>query len=131
MRYFTNIFLNIESRARSKFEKYPFFHAFLAGVGVILFWRGVWEQADRLQIGPITSIIVGGLLLGAIGLFLQTFVGNTIIIKKVEKEKALDIKTDQDVAAVKTEVRREEMTLARLGDRMEEIEAKLDALINK
>ncbi len=131
MRYFTNIFLNIEARARSKFEKYPFFHAFLAGVGVILFWRGVWEQADRLEVGPITSIVVGGLLLGAIGLFLQTFVGNTIIIKKVEKEKALDKKTEQDVTAVKSEVRREEVTLSRLGDKLEEIEAKVDALINK
>ena len=62
-----NIFLNIEERARKYFEQFPFIHAFLAGVGVILFWRGTWEIADMYRLNPFMSVFVGILILGAIG----------------------------------------------------------------
>ncbi len=131
MSYLTNIFLNIEERARKYFEKYPFTHAFLAGVGVILFWRGAWEVADRVHIGPWGSIILGCLILGGIGLFVQTFVGNAIIIKTVKKEAQMEQKTKQDVAMVESEVAEEEITLAHLSKRLQSIEAKVDSLSGK
>lgn len=128
MKYFTNFFLRIEDRARSAFEHFPFFHAFLAGVGVVLFWRGVWETADYLRLAPSASIVIGVLLLGAIGLYLQTFVGNTIIIKQVEKEKAMSKKTEKEVTEVKAEVREGEITMEQVIRKLDAIEAKVTAL---
>ena len=125
MRKLTNIFLNLEEKARTRFEKFPFFHAFLAGVGVVLFWRGVWETSDHLGISSVWSIILGTLLLIILGLFLQTLVGNTIIIKKVENEK----KTEQkDIAKVEKEVNVEEITLEILAKKLESIEVKIENL---
>ena len=125
MRKLTNAFLKLEEKARIRFEKFPFFHAFLAGVGVVLFWRGVWETSDHLGINSIWSIILGSLLLIILGLFLQTFVGNTIIIKKVEGEK----KTEQkDIKKVEQEVSVEEITLEVLAKKLESIETKIENL---
>jgi hypothetical protein len=121
MSYLTNVFLRIEEKARKYFEKYPFIHAFLAGFGVILFWRGAWEIADMANIGPLASVIIGCLMLGGIGLFIQTFVGNAIIIKSVEKEKQAEQKTEK-------EVKEEEVTLAMLARKLEKLEAKIDSL---
>ncbi len=128
MRFITNALLDIEERARKYFERVPFIHAFLAGVGVILFWRGAWEIADIFYLGPLSSIIVGSLLLGGIGLFVQTFVGNAIIIKKVEKEKEAERKTEKDVVSMEREVKGEEVTLAHLQRKLEVIEKKVDSL---
>ena len=128
MTYFANIFLKIEHNARKYFEQYPFTHAFLAGVGVILFWRGAWEVADMINIGPFLSIIIGSLMLGAIGLFVQTFVGNAIIIKNVEKEKQFEQKTKKDIGTVQTEIFEEEATLYHLMKKLEALEEKIDNL---
>jgi len=131
MKSLTNIFLKIEDRSRNYFEKIPFFHAFFAGVGVVLFWRGVWETSDRLGIAPVWSIILGALILVIIGLFLQTFVGNTIIIKKVEGEKRLEEKTKTDIKKVEQEVGVEEITLEVLAKKLQTIESKIESLNSK
>jgi len=131
MKRLTNIFLKIEDKSRNYFEKIPFFHAFFAGVGVVLFWRGVWETSDRLGIAPVWSIILGASILLIIGLFLQTFVGNTIIIKKVESEKKLEQKTKIDVEKVKKEEELEEITLEILAKKLESIESKIENLNKK
>ena len=121
MQYFTNLFLNIETRARKAFERIPFIHAFLAGVGIILVWRGVWETADHISLMPLASVAIGVVLLVAIGLYLQTLVGNTIIIKEVAKDKAMTAKTER-------EVKEEEITMAHLARKLSDIETKLDTL---
>lgn len=124
------MFLRIEDRARHAFEHTPFIHALLAGFGVVLFWRGTWELADHFRIDPWFSIILGVLILGAIGLFLQTFVGNTLIIKNIEKDKALTKKATAEVQEVKAEVKEEEITMAHLSARLRAIEMKLDDMAN-
>jgi hypothetical protein len=131
MRYFTNKFLKLEEKSRNYFEKRPFFHAFFAGVGVVLFWRGTWEVADRLGLNPYWSIVLGAVILIILGLFLQTFVGNTIIIKKVESEKKIDLKNKIDLEKVQREVGVEGITLELLAKKLESIEAKLENLDKK
>ena len=121
MRYVTNTFLAIEDKARAFFEKFPFTHAFFAGVGVILFWRGVWELADYFEIHPVLSVVLGIVLLVGIGLFIQTFVGNAIIIKSVTHGTNLDKKILQEI---ESEVTQEEVTLLTLNK-------KIDALVKK
>lgn len=129
MKYFTNIFLQIEERARSYFERFPFVHAFLGGVGVVLFWRGTWELADRMRIDPVVSIIMGSLLLGGIGLFLHTFVGNAIIIKNVEKDKEMTKKAGHSITIVEQNIKKEEITLSQLADKIDKLEKTIAFLI--
>lgn len=121
MRYFTNAFLSVEDKARTFFERYPFLHAFLAGVGVILFWRGVWEIADHYHLNPVVSVVAGVILLMLIGLFIQTFVGNAIIIKSVTHSATVDKKILHEI---ESEVVGEEVTLLTLNK-------KIDALAKK
>ena len=128
MRYFRNAFLKLEEKSKHRFEKLPFTHAFFAGVGVVLFWRGVWEVADKLELNPYWSIFLGSLVLMILGLFLQTFVGNTLIIRKVESEKRLDQKTGTDLKKVQQEMDVEEVTLEFLLRKLESIESSLAEL---
>jgi hypothetical protein len=123
-----NVFLRIEESARKYFEKFPFIQAFLAGVGMILFWRGAWEVADNTGVGPVASIIVGMLILGGIGLFVQTFIGNTIIIKSVKSELSLEKKSKEEVAQVEKVVAQEEVTLAHLSNKLDDLNAKIEQL---
>ena len=131
MIYFSNFFLKFEHRPRKYFEKRPFSQAFLAGVGVILFWRGVWEIADILKLNPALSIVIGIIMLVFIGLFIHTFVGNAIIIKNVEKEQKFEKKTEREIGAVEMEIAEEEITLGHLAHRLKEIESKIDSLNSK
>jgi len=128
MRKITSIFLKVEDRSRLYFERFPFLHAFLAGIGIVLFWRGVWEYSDVLGLRPFWSIVLGALVLLIIGLFLQTFVGNTIIIKKVESEKRAEQKTKTDIKQVEEKVGVEEITLEHLAKKLESIESKIEKI---
>jgi len=126
--YFNKPLLRIEERARKYFENYPFFHAFLAGVGVVFFWRGVWELADIFYLPPVWSIILGIVVLGSIGLFLQTFVGNTIIIKNVEKEKSIDQKIKTEIKETQKDISKEELAIEDLSRKIDLLEKKIDSL---
>lgn len=89
--------LKIEEEARRFFERFPFAQAAIAGVGVIIFWRGIWELLDRSGVTPFTSVILGALLLGSVGVFIQTFIGNTIIIKEVKQEEKMEKKAIENI----------------------------------
>lgn len=121
-----DIFLKMEDRARKYFEQFPFIHAFLAGVGVILFWRGVWEIADINRISPGTSVILGIVLLGGIGLFIHTFIGNAIIIKNVKREIDIEKEQIKEVARVEKDILEEEITLKHLHAKLNELTDKID-----
>lgn len=121
MNKITRTLLKIEDSARRVFERAPFFQASLAGVGVIIFWRGIWEWLDQVGVSPLYSVILGVLILGGVGVFVQTFIGNTIIIREVKHDE----KTGKRVfAKVEGEVASESATI-------NEISNKLDILIEK
>lgn len=123
MRQLTQKLLIIEERARKFFEHIPFTHAFFAGIGVTIFWRGVWELLDVLGVGPISSIILGSLILGGVGVFIQTFLGNTLIIKNVSREEQKESKEIKDVAQ---EIKKEEITLTVLSEQISELKKLID-----
>ena len=117
----TNFLLRIENNARAFFEQVPFIQAFLAGVGVIIFWRGVWEWLDLMGVTPLISVLLGSLILGGVGVFLQTFIGNTIIIKNAKQEEKVEKKV---LKAIEGEEETEEITLRQLS-------MKIDMLVRK
>ena len=123
MKRITSILLQTEEDARKYFERTPFLQAFIAGVGVIVFWRGVWEWLDGIHVSPFTSVVVGTLLLGGVGVFLQTFIGNTIIIKNVNQEEKKEKKIFEKIEG---EVVGEDITLKQLSDKIDELSRKIE-----
>lgn|SRR3989338_3272908 len=107
----------MEDKVRGKLSHYPLLYAFIGGVGAVVFWRGVWHTADyvmeyffavgdtvsstsAMQLpwwdGPV-SMLVGTILLLAVGLFVSNFIGNEIIISGLRGEKKLIEKTQKEV----------------------------------
>ena len=123
MKTITNTLLGIEDDARRYFEKIPFAQAFFAGIGVIIFWRGIWEWLDMLQMSPITSVILGAGILLCVGVFVQTFIGNTIIIKNVKQEEQTEKK---QMRHMEGEVVTEEVTLSSLSKKIDELSKRID-----
>lgn len=123
MKSITQAFIIFEDKARRYFESFPFLQALLAGIGVIIFWRGIWEWLDRAQVSPEASVILGIFILSLVGVFVQTFIGNTIIIKEVKQEELLEKKT---IRTIKVEEDTETITLAKLSAKIDALSEKLD-----
>ena len=108
-------FDRFEDKIRSFLSHFPIVYAFIAGVGIVSFWRGVWETSDLLGVKPMESLIGGILIMLAIGILVTEFLGNRIIISGLRGEKKLEEKTLK-------EIEDEEMFLANLKNKVDRIE---------
>ena len=95
-----------EDDIRSGLSRKPFLYSVVGGVGVVLFWRGVWHAADELEnmggflsmlFSPIGSILIGVLILISTGLFVSIFIGDSIIMSGIKREKKVIEKTDDEI----------------------------------
>jgi hypothetical protein len=76
----------------------PIVYAFVGAVGIILVWKGVWEVAEHFTIlNGIGSIVLGTAILLSTGLMVSFFIGDTIIISGLKREKKLAEKTEREV----------------------------------
>lgn len=110
-------FDRLEDRIRGRLSRKPIGYAFLGGVGIVLFWRGVWHSMDAIMEyvvalpaldksidvtglpwwdGPL-SFILGTLLLLLSGLFVSNFIGNEVILSGIKREKKLVEKTEEEL----------------------------------
>lgn len=138
-------FDRLEDGVRRWLSRRAILYGFLGGVGIVLFWRGVWHTADwvsskilewELQAcgantvscdvfpdGPL-SFVIGSVLLLATGLFVSSFIGNEIIISGLRGERKLTEKTE-------AEVRTETGAIAEIREEVKKISARLDELSKK
>jgi len=112
-----NIFGSIEHKLRGFLSHYPTIYAIIGGVGVVLFWRGVWHSMDYFMLtikssrlgstsidltnefwwdGPL-SLAIGLIILLMIGVFVSNFIGNEILISGLRGEKKLSEKTEEEI----------------------------------
>ena len=117
-------FDRLENRIRGFLSRYPIVYGFVAGVGIVSFWRGVWETSDLLNIPALASLVFGFLLLLAIGVLVTEFLGNRIIISGLRGEKKIEEKTLQ-------EIEDEEMFLSSLKNKIDRIEMMVEELGNQ
>ena len=112
-------FDKLEDKVRGKLSHKPIIYGFIGGIGIVLFWRGVWHSADYLSElifysiypspgynsfsfegkwwdGPI-SLIIGSVLLLISGLFVSSFIGNEIIITGLKGERKITEKTEEEI----------------------------------
>ena len=100
-----HFFDKLEDHVRGALSRYPLVYSFIGGVGIVLFWRGVWDTADQFPFlsGPV-SIIVSVIILLITGLFASFFVGDTIIISGLKREKKTIDKTEIELQAEATQI---------------------------
>jgi hypothetical protein len=103
-------------------QRHPLLYAFVGGVGVILFWRGVWHlmdffalvflsSNDRMTtidwssgVDSCVSLVLGAFLLLSTGLFVSEFLSGHVLMKDVKKEEELTKKTEEGVEKESSEL---------------------------
>ena len=50
-------FDKFEDHTRHQLSRIPLVYAFLAGTGVVIFWRGIWHLADDIGMSSFGSIV--------------------------------------------------------------------------
>ncbi len=123
-------FDKFEDRVRGHLSRYPIIYTMVGGVAIVLFWRGVWHTADILQsrggffgflfYEPVNLIIMLIILL-ATGLFVSFFIGDSILISGLRKEKKLHEKNAKDI-------QEEETTLNDIKHVMKELKHEVDEI---
>lgn len=103
---------------RGFLSHYPMLYAIIGGFAVVIFWRGVWEVADQLELSALWSLVGSILVMMATGLFVSFFIGDRIILSGLKREKKVAEKTEE-------EVRQEESILINLALRLERIEKEI------
>ncbi|MEK7553443.1 MAG: hypothetical protein AAB504_02045 [Patescibacteria group bacterium] len=92
-------FDKLEDKVRARLSHYPILYALVGGVGIVLFWRGVWHVADDMGLGSWTSIIISLILLLMTGLFVSFFIGHYIIFSGLKQEKKIEEKEEEEIKA--------------------------------
>ena len=121
MKSIVRFFDKIEDGIRHVLSKSPIIYAVIGGIGVVSFWRGVWETSDLLDIPSAASLIGGLFIMMATGILVTEFLGNRIIITGLRGEKKLEEKTLK-------EIEDEEMFLANLKIKVDRIEKLLEKI---
>jgi len=116
-----------------------YLYALITGIGIVLFWRGVWHTVDVFHVllneyqmsgsldlagqpwwdGPL-SFMVGCILLYLTRAFVSSFIGNELILSGLRTEKKLTQETDSEL---KTEMTTVSAIKAELGTISEALEA--------
>lgn len=113
-------FDRLEDTVRGKLSHQPILYALIGGVGIVLFWKGVWEIASLFAfLNGFGSVIFGAFILLITGLLVSFFIGDSIILSGFKQEKKLAEKTEMEVLADKN-------TDQKILEHLEVIEKKLD-----
>ncbi len=119
-------FDKIEDKTRSFLSRHPIIYAFIGGIGIVLFWRGVWHTADIFPFlnGPV-SIIISIIILLTTGLFVSFFIGHSIILSGLKQEKKIE---EKEISEIETEMdilKKEKDLVNGIYSRLEKIEKTL------
>lgn len=115
-----HFFDKAEDKVRVALSHHPIFYAIVGGIGIVLFWKGVWEMAEAFPfLDGIGSVALGAVILLMTGLMVSFFIGDSIILSGLKGEKKIVEKTE-------LEIREEEDTEKRILNELEAIEERLD-----
>ena len=120
-------FDKLEDRIRGKLSHYPILYAFIGGIGIVLFWRGVWHTADDMNMGSITSLILGTIILLLTGVFVAEFIGNKLIISGLIGEKKLSEKEKGEIETEENQLKNLQNTLSKLEKKLEHIDEEIES----
>lgn len=125
LRSILKFFDKLEDKTRSRLSRNPLLYAILGGIGIVLFWRGVWHIADELMINSVLSITMGTIILLITGVFVSAFIGNSLIMSGLSGDKKLAEKTAEEVETEEAKIRRLQNTINRVEEKLDHIETHL------
>lgn len=135
-----HFFDRLEDHVRGLLSKYPIWYAVIAGICIVLFWRGVWHTGDILQAkggfwgfvfsGPI-SLALSTILLLVIGVFVSAFVGDMLVLSGIKKEKKMVDKTEDELKKEEGELEQVEQVIDDLYEEVDEVSDKQEILEKK
>ncbi len=125
--HIVRFFDKLEDHIRAQLSRTPILYALVGAVGIILLWKGIWESAEYFPVldGP-GSIVLGTAILLASGLLVSFFIGDTIIISGLKREKKLAERTERDVKTESDLILDVEKKLASLERQVGELQEKID-----
>lgn len=118
-------FDKLEDRVRMHLSKSPLLYAFVGGVGVVLFWRGVWNLADHIELNAFLSVFIGGTILLITGVFISALIGTKVIISDMQGEKKLAEKTEDEVKEEEKQIEGLQKSLERVEEKIEVLESEI------
>jgi uncharacterized membrane protein len=121
-----DFFERIENKIRARLSRYPIIYAIIGGVGVVLFWRGIWHTADDINMSSSLSLLVGFLILLVVGLLVYEFIGSRLIISGLIGEEKIAKKEESEIKTEETELRSLQNTLSRLEKKLEHIDKEIE-----
>jgi hypothetical protein len=130
MKSIITFFDRLEDKIRGRLSEHPIIYAFFASTGVVLVWRGIWHTADVTPIleNGLVSIAVGSLILLITGVYVSAFIGNSVIMTGLRREKKLAEKTkeeiEKDMTMEKGSFSEIKKTLAHIEEELQEIRDK-------
>jgi hypothetical protein len=132
-------FDRLEDKTRARLSRAPLLYALVGGIGVVLFWRGVWHTTDFLTLyflgdqeftllemadGPL-SFIIGTTILLVTGVYVSAFIGNRLIISGLSGEKKLAEKTEEEIETEEDQIRKMQITLNKVEEEISKIETEI------
>ncbi|OGI47065.1 hypothetical protein A2121_00265 [Candidatus Nomurabacteria bacterium GWB1_40_6] len=119
-------FDKLEDKIRGKLSHYPIVYAFIGGIGVVLFWRGVWHTADNMNVGSVISLIIGSIMLLLTGIFVSAFVGSRLIISGLIGERKMEEKEEEELQTEEMQLKNLQNTLNRVEKKISELEEEVE-----
>lgn len=115
-------FDKLEDRVRHVLSHKPILYAFLGGVGIVLFWKGIWETAEYFPIlDGLGSVVASVILLLVIGLFVSSFIGDSILIAGLRSQKKVTEKTEAEVVMEESGIMKMNEKISKMEKDLEEI----------
>ncbi len=133
-------FDKLEDKIRSRLSRTPILYAMIGGIGVVLFWRGVWHTTDfltgyflgrekftleNIMDGPF-SFVLGTIILLMTGVYVSAFIGNRLIITGLSGEKKLAEKTEEEIRAEEDQIKKMQSVLNKVEDKISKIEEEIE-----
>ncbi|MEI6280576.1 MAG: hypothetical protein WCP17_01070 [bacterium] len=119
-------FEKLENKIRIRLSRYPILYAFIGGVGIVLFWRGVWHTADDVNMSSLFSLFIGAFIMLVIGIFVSEFIGKKLIISGLVGEEKLAEKEEAEIETEEAQLKNLQNTLARLEQKLEHIDQDIE-----
>lgn len=126
-----------EDKTRAGLSRHPIIYAALGGVGLALFWKGIWQVVDSLSfwkglpfdtslfLEGVVLLVVSISLLTVTGLFVSFFIGDRIILSGLKQEKKLEEKTKEELDVESNVINEMKAKVDKIEENMEKIKESL------